>query len=122
MLFATAGQGRLFIWMMAAGALIGAWYMICALIRCCLRAGFWLGFFCDLLFGAGSAVIFIAALVSGCYGQLRLFEIFAAALGAALFLLAAAPPARWLRSLVRRLFLRIKTLAYENRLIKVIFK
>ena len=77
MLFATVSQARLFVWMMAAGAVVGAWYALTALLRRILQAGFWLTLACDLLFGAGSAVILIAALVAGNYGQARPFEILA---------------------------------------------
>ena len=82
MLFATAKQGALFVWMMACGAAIGFWYALMAGLRRFIRAGFWLTLLCDLSFGAGSAVIFIAFLLAGSYGQLRLFGVIAAGLGA----------------------------------------
>ena len=64
MLFATVGQGARFVWMLAAGAGVGAWYMLTALLRRFIQAGFWLTLACDLLFGVGAAVILIAALIA----------------------------------------------------------
>ena len=40
MLFSTVGQGWVFLWMMGAGAAIGAWYALLAALRRLLRAGF----------------------------------------------------------------------------------
>ena len=122
MLFATAGQGALFIWMMACGAVIGAWYVLAAGLRRFICAGFWLTLICDLVFGAGCAAIFIFFLVTGCYGRVRLFEIIAALLGALLFAFAAAPALKWLEKQARRTFASIMTAMSGNRLIKVIFK
>jgi len=122
MLFATAGQGALFIWMMAAGAVMGAWYAAMAVLRRCIQAGFWLTLICDLAFGAGCAGIFILFLVLGNYGRVRLFEIIAALLGALVFSLAAAPALKWLETTLCRTFGRIMTAMSGNRLIKVIFK
>lgn len=122
MLFATVGQGQLFIWMAAAGAAIGAWYMLTALLRRVLQAGFWLTLACDLLFGAGSAVILIAALVAGSYGQLRSFEILGALFGALLFGLGLMPPLRALGRRLHRALRHIVARLTQNRLIKVLFK
>ena len=122
MLFATVGQGRLFIWMMAAGAVIGLWYMLTALLRRILQAGLWLTLACDLLFGAGSAVIFLAALIAGSYGQLRFFEILAVLSGAILVPLALSPPMKALQNTLMHASDRIKSSIAKNRLIKVIFK
>lgn len=122
MLFATLGQGRLFLWMMAAGAVIGAWYALTALLRRAIQAGFWLTLGCDLLFGVGSAAILIAALILGDYGQARPFALLGALCGAALFGFGVTPPAKWLGRKLRRGFRRIVTRLSENRLIKVIFR
>ena len=81
MLFATKGQGLLFLWMMAAGAVCGIWYLMCAGLRRLLQAGFWLGLCCDLLFGAGMAAILLAFLISGNYGVPRPFALLGAANG-----------------------------------------
>lgn len=122
MLFATVGQARLFVWMMAAGAAVGAWYMLTALLRRILTAGFWLTLACDLLFGAGSALILCAALVAGNYGQVRPFEILGALLGAALFGFGFVPPLRALARRLRGVRRRIVASLANNRLINVIFK
>lgn len=122
MLFATAGQGLLFVWMMAAGAVMGIWYVVLAILRRCIRAGFWLTLICDLAFGAGCAGIFILFLVLGNYGRVRLFEIIAALLGMLIFALAAAPALKWLETILYRTFGLIMTALSGNRLIKVIFK
>lgn len=122
MLFATVGQARLFVWMMAAGAVVGAWYALTALLRRILQAGFWLTLACDLLFGVGSAVILVAALVAGNYGQARPFEILGALCGALLFGLGFAPPLRTLKNRICRVWQKIVATISQNRLIKVIFK
>lgn len=122
MLFATFGQAPRFIWMAAAGAAIGAWYALTALLRRILCAGFWLTLVCDLLFGAGAALIFIAASVAGSYGSVRLFEIAAACLGAVLFALVTSPPIKSAGNALRRAAAKISTYRTKNRRINVIFK
>ena len=122
MLFATIAQGSLFIWMMASGALIGLWYLLIALLRRFIRAGFWLTLACDLLFGVGAAVIFCAALVMGNYGQPHPFAILATLCGAILPLAALSPPLKALQSVLLRAARKIMTYVSENRLIKVILK
>lgn len=122
MLFSTIHQGLLFLWMMAAGVGIGAWYALTLGLRRLIRAGFWLTLACDLLFGAGCAVILCAALVVGNYGALRPFELLGAACGALLCLFALAPPLRSLGRLLGRGFKCIAAWLRENRLIKIILK
>ena len=122
MLFATVGQGARFIWMLAAGAAVGAWYMLTALLRRFLQAGFWLTLACDLLFGAGAAVILIAALIAGSYGQVRPFDILGAAIGALLFGMGVLAPLwsffRQIRLKTRKIMDRLS----KKHLINVIFK
>jgi len=122
MLFATAKQGALFLWMMAGGAAIGFWYMLTAGLRRFIQAGFWLSLICDLAFGLGAAVLFILFSVGGNYGRVRFFEIIAATLGALIFAGAAIAPMQALEKLLIRTFRRIKAALSGNRLIKVIFK
>lgn len=122
MLFATAHQGLLFAWMMAGGVCIGLWYLLTAGLRRLLQAGFWLGLACDLLFGAGAAVIFTAFLITGNYGAVRPFALLGALLGAALSLFALLPPIRCTGRLLGRLGKGIVTALTQNRLWKVIFK
>ena len=122
MLFATVGQGARFVWMLAAGVGIGAWYMLTALLRRFIQAGFWLTLVCDLVFGAGAAVIFTAALIAGSYGQLRLFDVLGAILGAILFGVGFLSPLwSFLRQIHRKLRHFMTTLA-KKRLINIIFK
>ena len=122
MLFATMGQGLLFLWMMAAGALVCLWYFITAGLRRILQAGFWLGLGCDLLFGAGAAVLLLAFLVAGSHGALRPFAILGASMGAGICAFALLPLLHAAGKLLRRLRRRIVTALSENRLLKVIFK
>lgn len=122
MLFSTVGQGWVFLWMVAAGALIALWYALLAGLRRLLSAGFWLSLAADVAFGAGAAAIFCAALVSADYGRVRLFSVMGALLGFALCAAGAFPPARRvaraLFGLSRHIFVKIG----EYRWIKVIFK
>lgn len=122
MLFATVGQGALLVWMMAAGAAIGLWYLLLALLRRFIQAGFFLTLACDLLFGAGSAVIFLAALVTGSWGSLRPFAVLGTLCGSILFALAFSTPLKYLQKILQRSGCRIKAFIAKNRLIKVIFR
>ena len=122
MLFATVGQGARFVWMMAAGAAVGAWYMLTALLRRFIQADFWLTLLCDLLFGAGAAVILIAALIAGSYGQVRPFDILGAILGAALFGAGLLAPLWALLRKMRRKIRHIMTSLSKKHLINIIFK
>ena len=93
MLFTTLGQHRVFLWMLAAGALTGAWYAGMAALRRLLSAGPWLSLLADCAFGLGAAAIFCLALFTANYGQLRLYAVLADALGFGLFALGALHPA-----------------------------
>ena len=122
MLFATIGQGWVFVWMAAAGAAIGAWYALLAGARRLLRAGFWLSLAADAAFGAGAAAIFCAALVSANYGEARLYAVLGAALGFMAFAMGVMAPgrraARALAGEIRRIFVKIRGFRW----IKVIFR
>lgn len=122
MLFATVGQGALFIWMMVAGMAVGAWYGMTALLRRVLQAGFFLTLACDLLFGLGSAVILLGFMIAGNYGQLRLFSVLGIVLGFALFMFALAAPVRRLLDLLVKAGRRFMSRLSKNRLIKIIFR
>lgn len=122
MLFATVGQGRLFIFMMACGAAIGAWYALTEALRRFLQAGTLLSLGCDLLFGLGGAALLIAFSLVADRGALRPFELIAAALGAALFRFAAMPPLFALGRLLQRSLRRSIAWLAEKSLIKIIFK
>ena len=122
MLFATVGQGARFIWMLGTGAAIGIWYMLTALLRRFIQAGFWLTLACDLLFGVGAAVILIAALIVSSYGQARPFDILGAAIGALLFG-AGILSSIW--TILRKIRLKMRhilDILAKKRLINIIFK
>ena len=122
MLFATVGQGALFVWMMLCGVVIGIWYALMALLRRILQAGFWLTLSCDLAFGVGCAAILLCFMVLGNYGQFRLYMLLGAAIGLALFAFALASPLCRLVFLLETGMKQIMTRIVKNRLIKVIFR
>ena len=122
MLFATVGQGARFVWMMAAGAVVGVWYLITALLRRFIQAGFWLTLACDLLFGLGAAAILIAALIVSGYGQARPFELLGALLGALLSGAGLLSPIWTSLRHIHRGLCHIVTKLSKNRLINIIFK
>ena len=122
MLFATVGQASIFLWMLAAGMLIGAWYALLAGLRRLLCAGVWLGLMCDLAFGLGAALLFCLALYAANYGALRLYAALAALMGFGLFALGAFPMGKGLINTIkcakRTLFVIFNRFCW----IKVIFK
>ena len=122
MLFATVGQGWVFLWMVAAGALIACWYALLAALRHLLAAGFWLSLAADAAFGVGTAAIFCGALVAADYGRVRLFPVLGAALGFALCAAGLFPPARRLATAVRNTFCHVFARFRNLRCIKVIFR
>jgi len=85
MLFHTAGQAQVFLSMLYAGLLIGLWYDALGLIRRALFAGRLLTATLDLVFGAGSALILIAAMLLVNYGEMRVYCLLGALCGAALY-------------------------------------
>ena len=122
MLFSTIHQGLLFLWMMAAGVLIGLWYALTLGLRRLIQAGFWLTLCCDLLFGAGCAVILCAFLVAGSYGALRPFELLGAICGALICLCAVLPPLRALGRWMSRLGQAVIKRLRASRFLQIIFK
>ena len=122
MLFSTIQQGLLFLWMMVAGVLIGAWYGLTLGLRRLIQAGFWLTLSCDLLFGAGCAVILCAFLVAGSYGALRPFELLGAICGALLCVCAVLPPLRALGRWMARLYNAAAKRLRKSRVLQIIFK
>lgn len=122
MLFATVGQIYVFLWMVGAGAAIGALWALMGALRRLFAAGLWLSLFLDALAGLGTALILIAAMLLGNYGAVRLYELLGAAVGAALFTLGVAPPLRACLCAVGRRFRRLARRMANFRLIKVIFR
>ena len=122
MLFATAKQGHLWLWMMACGAVMGLWYLLMAALRRFVQAGFLLTLIADICFGLGCGAIFFAFLVAGNYGQFRLFTLVAALLGAIVFALAVSAPLSWIQKRLKTALGKIWTWLSGKGLIKVIFK
>ena len=108
--------------MLAAGALMGGWYGAMALLRRLLAAGPLLSLAADVAFGLGAAAIYCAALVSANHGSFRLYTLIAAALGFALFALAAFPAGRKTILVTKRVINRIYVTLRRIRWIKVIFR
>ena len=122
MLFETIAQPRIFLWMLAAGMLVGAWYGALAGLRRLLAAGVWLGLVCDMLFGLGAAAIFCGGLYLANYAALRLYHLLAAGLGFMAFALGAYPPGRRAVYVMKCAAKRIFVTFSRFRWIKVIFK
>ena len=122
MLFSTIGQIHVFVWMVGAGLAIGALYTLCAWLRRLLCTGFWLTLSIDLLFGLGSAMLMIAAVLIAGGGSLRLYEFLGAALGAILFELGLRPPLEWLLNMFLAYICSFFQRIAKFRLIKVIFR
>ena len=122
MLFGTIGQHRIFLWMLAAGAMIGGWYAVTSALRRLLSAGPVLSLVMDSAFGVGAGAIFCGALYTANYGSLRFYCCVAAGLGFALFMLGACPPCRRIISVTKKwIFQSIVTIG-RYRWIKVIFR
>lgn len=115
-------QGLLFLWMTAAGALTFLWYLLMRGLRRLVQAGFAISLGCDLLFGAGAALIFVGFLVSGNYGVLRPFVLLAAALGFILCAAALNPLARGCCALTKKLCGQVCTGLKGKRLIRFLLK
>ncbi len=122
MLFSTIGQGWVFLWMAAAGAVIAAWYALLAGLRRLLAAGLWLSLAADIAFGIGAAAVFCAALTAANYGRVRLYAVLGAALGFALFAAGVYPPCRRAARAVRRRMRLFLGKIRNIRWIKVIFR
>ena len=122
MLFATISQPAIFVWMMFCGCIIALWYALMAAVRRLMEAGFWLSLACDLLFGLGCAAILIAGLVIADYGQIRLYSLIAAILGAIVTKFALISPLSALCSHFTAILHKIMTKLAKYRLVKVIFK
>ena len=122
MLFSTVGQGSVFLWMLAAGAVIALWYGTCAALRRLLQAGFWLSLATDIGFGVGAAALFALALYAANYASLRLYAVLGAALGFALCAEALYGPARRIAGGLWRLGSHIVVKIRHYRWINFIFR
>ena len=122
MLFQTIGQTQIFLWMVAAGVLLGGLYAFFRLLRRLLQAGFWLSLACDMSFGTLGAALLICACVWANHAQLRAYMFFGVFTGMALFFLGPYP---LLQRFARGLTASGKKLRgklCDCRLIKVIFR
>ena len=122
MLFATIGQWKVFVAMMAAGLLVGLVYDLLAGARRLLRAGPLLSLCADLSFGLTAALVLGGALTFANYGQARLFAFLGAGAGAALYALGPHRLGRGLLRAIVRKFRRIWRRIVKFRLFKVIFR
>lgn len=122
MLFATIGQWKVLVAMMAAGLLVGLVYDLLAALRRLLRAGTLLSLCADLSFGLMSALVLGGALTFANYGQMRLFAFLGAGAGAALYALGPHRLGRGLLHGFVRKFRRIWRRIVKFRLFKVIFR
>ena len=122
MLFATIGQWKVFVAMMAAGLLVGLVYDLLAALRRLLRAGPLLSLCADLAFGLAAALVLGGALTFANYGQMRLFAFLGAGAGAALYALGPHRLGRGLLHGFVRKFRRIWRRIVKFRLFKVIFR
>ena len=122
MLFATIGQWKVFVAMMAAGLLVGLVYDLLAGARRLLRAGPLLSLCADLAFGLTAALVLGGALTFANYGQMRLFAFLGAGAGAALYALGPHRLGRGLLHGFVRKFRRIWRRIVKFRLFKVIFR
>lgn len=122
MLFATAGQAALMLWMAGAGAVIVVWYALMSLLRRFVQAGFILNLLIDLLFGAGAAGIYLYFLISGNHGAFRPFTLVGTALGATVFAVGLRRPVTSIYSFLNNNFVKIVTAIRKNRRINIIFK
>jgi spore cortex biosynthesis protein YabQ len=96
MLFATVGQGSVFLWMLLCGMLVGAVYDCFRLLRCLLRAGAALTLALDAAWGVCSGVLLALMLVIANRGDMRPYVLLAVLLGFGLYAAAASRPAAWL--------------------------
>lgn len=122
MLYQTLGQFQVFLWMLAAGAAMGAWYAAMAAVRRLLTAGVLLSACADAAFGLGAAAIYLAALYTANYGQPRLYTVLAAALGFALFAAGVYSPGKKAARTIVITIQKIIVTLRRHRWINVIFK
>ena len=107
MLFATIGQGAVFLVMLGAGLAIGVLTLLSEALRRILQAGRALSLAVDLAAGLLAAAVLIAALIFADYGRIRIYQLLGAALGLALFRFALTSPARGAAYCVRKALRRL---------------
>ncbi|MEG1516514.1 MAG: spore cortex biosynthesis protein YabQ [Clostridia bacterium] len=104
MLYYTVGQWRIFVVLMGAGVLAGAWYGVVNRAARLLSAGPLIYALCDLVTALGAWLIVALALLASCYGEMRAYALVGAICGFALERLTMGRLVDWLAHRLGRLF------------------
>ena len=118
MLFATVGQGSVFVWMLLCGMLLGVLFDCFRLLRCILHAGAALTMALDVLWGALGGVLLAGMLVVANRGQMRPYALLAVLLGFGVYAAASAAPVAWVARGVKRCVQKLS----RFRLLRAVFK
>ena len=118
MLRQTVGQWRVFLVMLLSGAVSGLYYDALWAVRRRLEAGRWLTLLCDLAFGAGSAALFIVFSLRANWGQVRLYEMAAWAVGLSLYMAGPHPGVRWIARAAHQLLRRVPRLWFVEKIFR----
>ncbi|MEA4898842.1 spore cortex biosynthesis protein YabQ [Bacillota bacterium Meth-B3] len=122
MLYYTVGQWRIFVTMVAAGALAGAWYALMARVARALDAGAWLNAFFDLMIALGVWTIVCAGLLAANYGEVRLYALSGAALGFFAYQLTVKRLVDALLGAVSKIARKLRAWLCKRSLMKKIFR
>ena len=118
MLFATVGQGSVFLWMLLCGMMVGVMYDFFRLLRCVLHAGPWLTLALDAIWGICGGVAVSVMLVIANRGALRPYVLAAVLMGFGVYMLSASRP---MVRLGRRMYIAVQKLS-QNRLLRAVFR
>ena len=122
MLFQTVGQANVFLAMVAAGALGGAWYSLLRRLSRRLEAGVLISLLIDFLYGAGLFAGLAAALFRVNYLDLRLYALIGALSGHILYLYAVPPVIDGLLAFLTRVLRRIGDEIVIKNFLQILFK
>ena len=122
MLFATAGQSRIFLVMMYAGLAVGLYSSVDAAARRLFGAGRWMALFMDLIFGAAAACIVVCGLLLAADGELRLYSLMGAVCGYLIYAGTLARPVGALLTLTARCLKRLGAWLSARKLVKKLLK
>ena len=117
-LYQTLSQGREFLAMTAAGAVMAAAALAFSGVRRLIRAGIPGSLACDCLLGALWAAAACLALTVVCRGRARAFHFLAMLCGGALFTAAVPGPVRVLGRKTRALLRRAKAAAGRTGIVR----
>lgn len=95
----------IFIWSLAGGGAVGALYDLFRLLRLTHRFSAVSVFLQDLLYWVGAAFLLFLVSLSASGGELRFYELMAAAMGLVLYLLLLSRPLRKLVILLAKILL-----------------